>query len=253
MYKHNQLAHQKSEVKDDRSEATSALNENTSENSKIGEKDNLSDEAVAFNENAEAFAKKQGVRVHINEEVEVIPTVKNVEGKIEKLKVVVEKETNEKTRFKELNQEHQDNLKWKNLTNEEEDILMVEMKENEENHEQCRGAKLKEIQNFVDYKVFEEVEDEGQFVLGTRFVLTSKGDGSIKARFVVKGFQEDGYQSDSPTASRDTFKVFCTITANEKWKLTCSDVQAAFLQSELLDRDVFIQPPEGWRNEGKVW
>ena len=50
--------------------------------------------------------------------------------------------------------------------------------------------KAEELTNFDDYKAFEEVEDIGQEVLGTRYVLTEKPDGSIKARFVTKGFQE---------------------------------------------------------------
>ena len=85
--------------------------------------------------------------------------------------------------------------------------------------------------------------------MGTRFVLTEKEDGTIKARFVVKGFQEPDNQADSPTASRDTFKVFCAIAANEKWEVEGSDVQAAFLQSDLLDRNIFVEPPKEKRKD----
>ena len=102
---------------------------------------------------------------------------------------------------------------------------------------------MKEMNNFEYYKVFEEVEDRGQTVLGTRFVLSTKQDGSIKARFVIKGFQEEHFQSDSPSASRDTLKLFCSLTANEKWKICGSDVRAAFLQSDAIDREVYVQPP----------
>ena len=83
----------------------------------------------------------------------------------------------------------------------------------------------------------------GQGVNGTRFVLTEKHDGSIKARFVIKGFQEEHYQSESPTASRKTLKVFCTISANEKLKVVASDLRAAFLQSDTIDREIYVEPP----------
>ena len=114
-----------------------------------------------------------------------------------------------------------------------------EIKENEKNFKLCQEAKEHELENFDQYDVYEEIEDSGQHVIGTRFVLTEKSDGTIKARFVIKGFQEDLIQSGSPTASRETLKVFCTISANEKWMVLASDVRAAFLQSDKNDRDVF--------------
>ena len=75
-------------------------------------------------------------------------------------------------------------------------------------------------------------------------MITEKENGILKARFVVKGFQEDIEHSDSPTASRDTLKVFFSITANQRWTLEGSDVCSAFLQSDLIDRDIYIQPPK---------
>ena len=60
----------------------------------------------------------------------------------------------------------------------------------------------------------------------------------------MKGFQEQNiHPSDSPTSSRETIKIFLAIAANEKWRVESSDVRSAFLQSETIDRDVFIEPP----------
>ena len=109
------------------------------------------------------------------------------------------------------------------------------------------------MNNFDKYNVYKEVEDTGQQVIGSRFVLTEKSDGSIKARFVIKGFQEQDVQADSPTASRETLKVFCAITANENWKVEGSDVSAAFLQSKPLKREVYIQPPQEKKRKGYIW
>ena len=48
-------------------------------------------------------------------------------------------------------------------------------------------------------------------------------------------------------------KIFCAISANEKWEVFASDVRAAFLQSDSLDRDVFVEPPPQRKKEGIIW
>ena len=158
-------------------------------------------------------------------------------------------------RNKETNEELQGNYLWRKAKAEieEDEALYVEVQENEENIDQCREAKEKELNNFDKFNLYEEVDFNGQKVIGTRFVLTKKDDNSIKARFVIKGFQEDEMQSDSPTMSRETLKIFCNIVSNEKWTIEMSDVQAAFLQANNLERDVFVQPPKERKKEGKVW
>ena len=157
-----------------------------------------------------------------------------------------------KIRFKEVTQDRKMNEKWIDLKAEE--ALYAEIKETPENTEKVRAAKAKELANFDDYGAFEEVKDEGQKVLGTRYVLTEKPDLSIKARFVTKGFQENfANQSDSPTSSRETVKIFLAIAANEKWLVESSDVRSAFLQSEQIQRDVFVEPPTERRKPGIVW
>merc|ERR1711954_10297 len=117
------------------------------------------------------------------------------------------------------------------MSKNEDEVYYSEVKVQKETEDECNEAKEKEIKNFEKFKVFEEVADTGQKVLGTRFVLMQKVDNKIKARFVIKGFQEAQMQSDSPTISRETLKIFCSIAANEKWSIEMSDVQAAFLQS----------------------
>ena len=61
---------------------------------------------------------------------------------------------------------------------------------------------------------------------------------------MTKGFQEPfPFPSDSPTTSRETIKLFLAIAANEGWPVESSDVSSEFLQSDAIDRDIFIQPP----------
>ena len=179
-------------------------------------------------------------------------TQQNHEETADQIKIIRQK----KIRFKEVNQDRKKNEKWIEHNNfiHEEEIKYAEIKENDDNFEKCQEAKKKELQNFDDYNVYDEVEDVGQPVMGTRYVLTEKDNGDIKARFVVKGFQENNEnQSDSPTASRETLKVFFTIAANEAWTIEGSDVRSAFLQSEKIDREVFVHPPPERKKMGKVW
>ena len=84
----------------------------------------------------------------------------------------------------EVNQDRKNNEKWIEHNNfiHEEEIKYAEIKESDENFQRCQEAKNKELQ---------KVEDVGQPVLGTRYVLTEKDNGDTKARFVVKGFQEN--------------------------------------------------------------
>ena len=159
-----------------------------------------------------------------------------------------------KVRFKEVMDERPKNEEWMKSINAIENVHYAELKETEDNSEKVREAKEKELENFDKYKAFEEVQDDGQEVLGTRFVLTEKPDGRIKARFVTKGFQEEfSPPSDSPTSSRETVKIFLAIAANEGWQVECSDVSSAFLQSDNIDRDIFIQPPIERSKPGIVW
>ena len=60
-------------------------------------------------------------------------------------------------------------------------------------------------------------------------------------------------QSDSPTVSKESFKILMAISANENFKLASVDIRAAFLQSRTLDRDVFMLPPADIKKPGLIW
>ena len=105
----------------------------------------------------------------------------------------------------------------------------------------------------MTYHTYDEVDIDEHHVLGSRWVVQEK-NGKVKARFVVKGCQEKlDPRSDSPTASKDSFKMFLSIAANEGFELKSLDVTSAFLQGRPLDRDVYIHPPPEKVNPGKVW
>ena len=120
-------------------------------------------------------------------------------------------------------------------------------------------AKQNEVRNLTDYNTFEEVEDVGQKKIGSRWVISKKEshDGQkkdFKARIVAKGFQEDCKpQADSPTAMKESNKIFLAISANEGFEIQSVDIKAAFLQSKVLDREVYVEPPKDIKHENKIW
>ena len=77
----------------------------------------------------------------------------------------------------------------------------------------------------------------------------------MKARLVAKGFQEKNkVQSDSPTAQKESFRLFLAMSALVNVEsLRSIDISAAFLQAEQLRREVFIEPPNDLKEEGFVW
>ena len=124
-------------------------------------------------------------------------------------------------------------------------IYTVEVPVREHKLPEVIDAKQKEIENLEKYGVFEEIEDEGQETVYSRWVITrkEKSDGQkqkVKGRLVAKGFQEkEAPQSDWPTMLRVSIKMFFTLVANEDFELRKIDIRAAFIQAKKLDRDVF--------------
>ena len=73
-------------------------------------------------------------------------------------------------------------------------IYTVELLVSEHGRPGVKEAKTAEVNNLLDYDVFEEVKDEGQDTLGSKQVVTAKEkhDGqkkNTKARVVVLGLQ----------------------------------------------------------------
>merc|ERR1712240_808640 len=62
-----------------------------------------------------------------------------------------------------------------------------------------------------------------------------------------------GPQSDSPTAAKESFKLFMALAANQNFIVVSMDISAAFLQGKKLDRKVFVRPSDDIRKEGKIW
>ena len=115
-------------------------------------------------------------------------------------------------------------------------------------------AKQTELDKLNNFDTYEEVQDTGQHALSTRWVITSKND-QTKARLVVRGFEEEFVlPRDSPTVGKGTIKIFLAISATVKWIVKTTDIKSAFLQGNLLVRDVYIKPPkESGTGNGILW
>ena len=118
-------------------------------------------------------------------------------------------------------------------------------------------AKLTELRNWCTFKVYDEVQDMEQMRMSTRWVITEKladGQKSVKARLVARGFEENTeVGSNSPTANKESLRIFLAITSTTGWKTRAIDIKAAFLQGEKINRMIFLQPPKEARTDNKLW
>ena len=119
-------------------------------------------------------------------------------------------------------------------------------------------AKKKELDNFQQYKVYEEVEDRGQSYITASWIITEKiygnGETGCKARLVCNGNQlTEPVPSDSPTVRKNTLRIMTALCVQYGWKMYNCDVTAAFLQSEYMMREVYVKSPKDVVPEGKLW
>ncbi len=78
----------------------------------------------------------------------------------------------------------------------------------------------------------------------------------MKLRLVIKGCQEDPtcLHSYPPTASREMLIVALNIIAKREWRVNTLDVKQAFLQSDDINREVYvIPPPEANLGDETIW
>ena len=150
---------------------------------------------------------------------------------------------------------------WINLR----DYTNVEKIEDEEEillgfeNNSVREAKEKELKNWRANNVYEEVNDEGQKAISTRWVITEKvkgGETICKARLVARGFEEEmaEWEKDAPTCSAETLKFCLTIIKLKKWTSYTLDVKTAYLQGDEIKREVYLRPPGegGWNGLWKL-
>ena len=141
------------------------------------------------------------------------------------------------------------------------DVFPVKLVPKEEwNAPEIKEAMEAEISKFKDFEAIKEVEDEGQYRIPVRWVISEKGDDGkghkFKARLCMRGDREKDRElirSDSPTVAKESIKIALTIAANEKFKIRCGDIKSAYLQGIDVARDVFVKPPEEAEAGDKLW
>ena len=151
------------------------------------------------------------------------------------------------------------NIDWYNLDNLSElktvpdDVEMFIMFSSEE----VIAAKNKEIENWRENDVYEEVEDRGQESMSVRWVITEKVKSNktvVKARLVARGFEEESInlKKDSPTCSKEAVRLAISLATSNHWTIHAIDIKAAYLQGDEINRELFLRPPSEF-NEGKLW
>ena len=117
-------------------------------------------------------------------------------------------------------------------------------------------AKMSELSCWKDHKVYEEVVDEGQETVSTRWVISEKivnGQVTTKARLCARGFEEvQDFRKDSPTCSKETIRVVLALASSHGWSVNSLDVSRAFLQGDHFDRTVYVKPPKEAKTD-KLW
>ena len=139
-----------------------------------------------------------------------------------------------------------DITEWKEIDAEE--VLIAETE-----NPSILDAKFKELEKWVNYGVYEAVENTGQSLISVRWVCTSK-EGKVKARLVARGFEDScsNLRTDSPTCSKMSMRLTIAVASSMKWQINSLDIQSAFLQGETMNRKVYLKPPPE-ANTDKVW
>ena len=92
-------------------------------------------------------------------------------------------------------------------------------------------TKQKELENWTNSGVYNELDDQGQRTISTKWVVSERelSDGlkCVKARLVLRGFQEDEKGPvDSPTVSKSSMRISLlhvqtTIGSVKQWISSC--------------------------------
>ena len=119
-------------------------------------------------------------------------------------------------------------------------------------------AKDKELNNLKANSVYTSVDYNGQALISCKWVLTEKNTDEsvvVKARLVARGFEEQSKVEDteSPTCGKEALRLVFLTAATKSWQMQSIDISSAFLQGNELTRDVYLKPPTGFEEKGKVW
>lgn len=126
-------------------------------------------------------------------------------------------------------------------------------KEAVERGQDWQDAIDKELNSLKSLETWEESKlPEDKKAIDTKWVFTTKKDGTKKARLVAKGFQEETlFNVYSPVARMPTIRMMLSQAVQNDMYMKQLDVPTAFLNG-FLKEDVYIKPPLGVKVEKGV-
>eukprot|EP00971_Amphidinium_carterae_P196303 3895066-Amphidinium_carterae.1 len=123
---------------------------------------------------------------------------------------------------------------------------------------------LRELNVFTDVDIKTMKSEEVSRIIDSRWVISerpgSDGNSDLKARFVARGFSqfiEDPDLIYAATPHMSSLKLL-TIATQRQWKITVTDIQAAFLNACVdVSEVIHVKPPKEFysspENQTKVW
>lgn len=120
------------------------------------------------------------------------------------------------------------------------------------------AACKKELKAFKDHDTYDLVPlPPGAKSLGTRWVLTVKGNSTAKARLVAQGHRQiaglDYTETFAPVVRYDSVRIFLALSACLHLHVHQMDVNTAFLNSSMDDIVYVRQPPSFINKEHPDW
>jgi len=114
----------------------------------------------------------------------------------------------------------------------------------------------KEINSLNDLQVWTPMTlPKDQVAVDTRWIFKRKGDGTAKARLVVKGFQvpaNDDYEVFySPVCRMPTIRIMLSLSVQYNWEVKQIDIPTAFINGKLENANIYIKIPEGLNLQDK--
>ena len=134
----------------------------------------------------------------------------------------------------------------------EENVFVVNIPRSRHGEPACVEAKQKELRDYRNFEVFDIVDaaDATDNIIATEWVLVEKekhdGTTVTKARLCLRGDTEQALHKisrESPTVNKMSLKILLSVAVSQGWQIKTCDVERAFLQSDQIQRDVFVKPP----------
>ncbi|GAB1599998.1 hypothetical protein Ahia01_000277300 [Argonauta hians] len=147
---------------------------------------------------------------------------------------------------------------WREVTEGDHEEHVVFLTAEQEQANDVINAKERELENMKAHEVYECVPNIGQKCISTRWVITEKVKDNkkvMKARLVARGYEENSHslKTDSPTCSREGMRLVMLTASVKKWRVETLDFTSAFLQGDVLERELFLRPPTEACPESQVW